>query len=70
MFSYPWLESTNTRIAHEINSWCEGAEPPYAASVVFGGGAYLQLLFQKEAYHLSLSLSSHPPYSALPFSAQ
>jgi glutamate-1-semialdehyde aminotransferase len=37
---YPWLERTNARIARSINTWCVSAEPPYEASVVFGGGAY------------------------------
>ena len=41
---YPWLEATNARIAKTVNALC--AREGYEAQVVYGGGAYLQLLFQ------------------------
>ena len=47
--AYAWLEGTNARIAEAVNAACTSACPPYPAQVVYGGGAYLQLLFQTGA---------------------
>jgi glutamate-1-semialdehyde aminotransferase len=55
---YPWLEATNRRVATDMNVFCEAGD--YEAQVVFGGGAYLQLLFQRGEISCAADVANGP----------